>query len=178
MRLKQIGREQRDLEVDKLNDRYAKRLQTLEDRLRRLDQSVARKQADADARKREVAVSVGESVLGMFLGRRSTRVASTALSKYRQSRSASMTVEQDKATAENLRREIDELKKELREEATVITDRWDQAASKLEQVPLRPSRNDVQVHLFALAWAPHWQITYNDQDKSPHTVVQPAFKAD
>ena len=178
MRLKQIGREQRDLEVDKLNDRYAKRLQTLEDRLRRLDQSVARKQADANARKTEVAVSVGESVLGMFLGRRSTRVASTALSKYRQSRTASMTVEQDKAAAENLRREIDELKKELQEEATVITDRWDQAASKLEEVPLRPSRNDIQVYLFAVAWTPHWQITYYDQDKSSHTVVQPAFKAD
>ena len=177
LRLKQTGREQRDSEVDKLNDRYSQRLQRLEDRLRRLDQSIARKQADAEARKGEVAVSVGESVLGMFLGRRSTRAASTALSKYRQSRSATMTLEQDKATAETLRSEIDELRKELQEEAAVISDRWDQTVSKLEQVPVRPSRNDIQVSFFALAWTPHWQITYSDRDGSLRTGIEPAFEA-
>ncbi len=66
------------------------KLETLADRLRRAEGQAARKQAEASSRKAEVLVSVGETVLGMFLGRRSTRAASSAMSKYRQSRSADL----------------------------------------------------------------------------------------
>jgi len=160
LRLNQIAREQRDLEVDKLTKRYEVRLGNLRERLRRAESIIAEKKADAEARKREVLVSVGESVLGVFLGRRSTRAASTALSKYRQSTSAKMRYEMAEENAKALQREIEELEQELREEASKISARWDETVKMIQEIRIRPRRSDIEVNLIALAWIPHWQITY------------------
>jgi len=175
MRLNQSARERRDEEVELLNKRYEVRLQTLQDRLRRAQAVLERKQADAEARKREVMVSVGESVLGAFLGRRSTRVASTALSKYRQSTAAKMGEKEAEQNAEALQQEISKLQQELQDQAVVITKRWDDALKAFEKVPVRPNRNDIEVDVFALAWAPHWQVTYRDRMGSTRTEIMPSY---
>jgi len=175
MRLKQIARERRDAEVDELNRKYSDRIQRLQDRLRRAEASLAKRQADAQMRKGEVAVSVGESLLGMFMGRRSTRAASTAISKYRQSQSASMGVRQDQETVQALQREVQELEQELQGQVSGITARWDDAVSQFESIPVRPTRSDVRVDMFALAWAPHWQIKYKAKDGSERDEIVPAY---
>ena len=175
MRLQQAARERRDEEVDKINQRYEKRLQTLGDRLRRAEASLGKKRADAEARKRETLVSVGESVVGMFLGRRSTRAASTALSKHRLTSLTKMQVEEAEETLEALQHETKELEQELQEQVTAIKERWEETLSEFEEVPVTPRRTDIQVDLFALAWAPHWQITYQDPDGATRTELVPAF---
>ncbi len=174
MRLTQVAREKRDEEVDKLNQQYEKRLQTLEDRLRRAEASQAKKQADAAAHKREIAVSVGESVLGMFMGRRSTRAASSAFSKYRQSKEASMGAKEAEESVQVLQQEIKQLETELKEQAAAITARWDSVLTDIEQVPIKPRRSDIQVNVAALAWTPHWQVTYKDA-KGTQTEMVPAY---
>ncbi len=174
-RLNQTARERRDQEVDKLNDRYAKRLQTLNDRLRRAQAAASRKQADAEARKREVMVSVGESVLGMFIGRRSIRSASTAMSKYRQKSSAEMGAQQAQENMTALQKEVDELQKELQEEANAITARWDSTLQAFNEVPVRPNKNDIEVNLMALAWVPNWQISYCDRQGVVRTELLKAY---
>jgi hypothetical protein len=122
---------------------------------------MAEKKADAEARKREVMVTVGESVLGVFLGRRSTRAASTALSKYRQSSSAKMRYEMAEENAKALQEEINELEKELQKEASRISTHWDETIRTLQEIQIRPKRTDIEVNLVALAWMPHWEITYH-----------------
>lgn len=175
MRLKQIARERRDAEVDELNRRYEDRIGRLEDRLRRAEASLAKKQTDTQMRKGEVMVSVGESLLGMFMGRRSIRAASTAMSKYRQSQSATMAAKQDQETVAALQQEMQELEKELQNQVSDITARWEETTSRFESVPVRPSRSDVRVDLFALAWTPHWQIKYQSRDGAEHDEIVPAY---
>ena len=175
MRLTQAAREERDEEVEKLTKKYEKRLQKLDDRLRRAEASLAKKKVKASARKREIAVSVGESVLGMFMGRRSTRGASTAMSKYRQQKMATMEVEEAEEKIEVLQQEITELEQELKEETAAITERWDEALEELEKVPVQPRKQDIQVDVFALAWAPHWHTTYQD-GTGTHTEFVPAYR--
>jgi len=175
MRLKQIARERRDAEVDELTRRYEDRIGRLGDRLRRAEASLAKKQTDAQMRKGEVMVSVGESLLGMFMGRRSIRTASTAMSKYRQSQSATMAAKQDQETVAALQQEIQGLERELQNQVSDITARWEETTSKFESVPVRPSRSDVRVNLFALAWAPHWQIRYQSRDSAEHDEIVPAY---
>jgi len=176
MRLSQLARERRDEEVDKLNKRYETRLQTLEDRLRRTQAMLTKRQADAQARDREVMVSVGESVLGMFLGRRSTRAASTALSKYRMRTSAKMGAQEAEENAKALQSEIDQLQQELKQESDAIAARWEEALKGLEENQVRPSRSDVAVDAFALAWAPHWQVTYRDPKGNSRTELIQAYQ--
>ncbi|MEM2840214.1 MAG: hypothetical protein QXN62_01425 [Candidatus Bathyarchaeia archaeon] len=175
LRLNQLAREQRDMEVDRLTKRYEARLGTLRERLRRAESIIAEKKADAEARKREVLVSVGESVLGVFLGRRSTRAASTALSKYRQSTSAKMRYEMAEENAKTLRQEIEELEQELKEEASKISARWDETIKTLQEVRIRPKRSNIGVSLMALAWMPHWQITYRSGKDSRKVEIAKAY---
>ena len=175
MRLQQAAREERDEEVDKISERYEKRLERLQERLRRAEATLARKEVDAEARKRETLVSVGESVVGMFLGRRSTRVASTALSKHRQTTMAKVKLEEAEDALEALQQEVKELQEELQEQVTAVRERWEEALLELEEVPVTPRRTDVQVDLFALAWTPHWQITYQDRGGSTRTQLMVAY---
>lgn len=175
MRLSQSAREKRDEEVDSLNQRYETRLRTVQDRLRRAQSTVAMKQADAQARKREVMVSAGESVLGMFLGRRSMRSASTTLSKYRQKTAAEMRAQEAAESVETLQKDVDQIQSELQQETAAITARWDDATKAFEEVPVRPNRSDIEIDLLALAWAPNWQITYRDRQGNVHTEVSRAY---
>lgn len=141
----------------------------------RAEGTLSKKQADAQARKGEVIVSVSESVLGMFMGRRSTRAASTAVSKYRQSQSASMSMKQTQEEIQVLQQDMQELEKELQDQTSEITQRWEDSVTKFESIPVRPNRSDIRVDLFALAWAPHWQVKYKRQDGSLRDDMVPVY---
>jgi hypothetical protein len=174
-RLSQSAREKRDEEVDDLERRCETRLRTLQDRLRRAQSTAAMKQADAEARKREVMVSAGESVLGLFLGRRSMRSASTAMSKYRQKAAAEMRAKEAAESADTLQKDIDQMQSELEQETAAITARWDDATKAFEEVPVRPNRGDIEVDMVGLAWAPNWQTTYRDRQGNVHTELSKAY---
>ena len=156
LQLRQEAREARDEETDKIVERHEKRLRRLEDRLRSAELALMKKTETAAARKREMIVSVGESLLGAFLGRRTTRGASTSLGKYRQQTSARMGAEEAEERVERLEQEISELRDDLREETAEITERWEEALEEFEEVELRPRRVDVDVELVAIGWVPHW----------------------
>ncbi len=175
LRLQQAAREKRDSEVDKLDHRYRKRVRKLQDRLQRAEGVLVKKTRDAQARKYEVVVSIGESLLGMFMGRRSTRAASTTMSKYRQSTSAGMSIKEAERTIRALEQEIQELESELHDQTTDISSKWDEALDDIDKVPVTPRRRDIDLDLFTLAWAPHWQITYMDPSGKKITAGLPAF---
>jgi hypothetical protein len=175
MRLQQAARERRDEEIDEITERYEDKIDKVEDRLRREEADLAQQEADLAARKRETLVSVGESVVGMFLGRRSTRMASTALSKQRQTTKAKLRLEETEEDIAELEEDVQELEAELQEEVAAIRARWEEALTELEAYEVRPRRKDVQISLFGLAWTPHWQITYQDRGGATRTELVEAF---
>jgi DNA repair exonuclease SbcCD ATPase subunit len=175
MRLQHAAREKRDEEIDEINERYEKKFNTLEDRLRRYEAKLEQREADVAARKRETMVSVGESVLGMFMGRRSSRMASTALSKQRQAAKAKLKVEEAEEDVEALQEDIEELEAELQEEVAAIQERWEEALEMFEEVKVTPRRADIQIDLVALAWVPHWRLTYEGRGAIVRTDLAKAF---
>lgn len=175
MRLQQIAREERDEEIDEIKERYEKKLEKVEDRLRREEADLAQREADVAARRRETAVSVGESVIGMFLGRRSMRMASTAMSKQRQAAKARLQLDEAREEVVERQEDKEELEEELQEEVAGIRERWEEAVTELEEYDVRPRRKDVQISLFALAWVPHWQVIYRDRGGVSHAELAQAF---
>ena len=162
LRVRLATREQRDAEVDALRKRYEGTVDKLEDRLRKAEMTVDRKQADAEARKREAMLSAGESVLGVLLGRKSIRFGSTAASKYRQSSSARMSAKEAEENAQALAEEIRELKEEFEKEARVITARWESAVKEPGEIVVKPKKTGIEIISFFLAWVPSWQIAISD----------------
>ena len=162
-RLRQVAREVRDEEVEDLRRRYSRRLGKLEDRIRKARITVDKKESVAQGRSRELLVSVGESLVGMFLGRRSLRSASSSMSKYRMKSSAKMAVQEAEAQVERLEREFTSLEEELKEKSAEIIERWKSSVEQLQPVPITPRRADIELDMLALGWEPYWLITYDDK---------------
>lgn len=160
-RLMQAAREARDEDVEKLNRRFESRLRRAQDRLRKAELALGKKESTASARNREFMVSVGESLLGMFLGRRSMRTASSSLGKYRMKSSAKHAIEEAEERIEALEREMSALEDELKAQTDTITERWDQALENFEIVPITPRRTDIEVDVLAVGWEPYWAVTYS-----------------
>ncbi|MEQ1655978.1 MAG: ATP-binding protein, partial [Nitrospira sp.] len=70
VRLQQAGREQRDTQSDGLRKKYAPKMTALQDRIRRADQMVERQQTESRSSQLQAAISVGATILGAFMGRK------------------------------------------------------------------------------------------------------------
>jgi hypothetical protein len=162
VRSQQIARENRDAEVEKLRRKYEQKLDRLETRLAREERELSEDQDEYDARKREELVSAGES-LASLLGigrRRSTTALSRAATKRRLTTSAKADIEESEEEIARLQDEIEDIRRDMREEAVAITEKWAATLDEIETYPVKPRRSDVQVEMVALAWAPYWEIGY------------------
>ncbi|MDX9953451.1 MAG: hypothetical protein RBT75_05125 [Anaerolineae bacterium] len=172
MRLHQAAREARDAEVDKLRAKYASRINTLEDRLRRAQATLTKKEADARARKQDALISAGETVFNLFSGRR--RSVSAAVNKVTRSATVKHDIEAAEEQVEAVQADLLNMQEELKVQTEEITANWERTLGDLEEVAIKPRRTDVNVALFALAWAPHWQIVYQ-VGAVTQTQTVPAF---
>lgn len=154
LRLAHAARERRDEEVDAIEEAYENRFDRLTERLRKAQSRLAQREGAAAAKKREALVAIGETVLGAFLGRRSSRRASASLRRLGQTSSARARAEEAEDDVEALRDEIAELETELAEKVAGIKDAWDAARLELEDVVVTPRRADVDVDRIAIAWCP------------------------
>ncbi|TKJ27700.1 MAG: hypothetical protein CEE40_12930, partial [Chloroflexi bacterium B3_Chlor] len=149
IRVQQAVREGRDAEVDKLRDKYQKKLDRLETRLAREERELTEDRAQYGARKREELLSAGETVVAMLgvFGRRTSRGLSTAARKRRLTTKARADIVESEEEIERLEAEIEEMRLEMKEEAEAIADRWADAAEEIETYAVKPRRRDVQVEL-------------------------------
>ncbi len=162
IRLQDGAREQRDAEVDKLKSKYRTQLDRLEDRLDRHKKDLAEDEAELSSRKQQEWVSLGETVLNVFLGRRSSRILSTAASKRRMTSKAKGDIERTQEEIEDLQEEIQGLKSELETAADEITRKWAELLDDLTTEEVKPRRTDVDVEYVAVGWMPSWLVTYHD----------------
>jgi hypothetical protein len=175
IRLQQAARERRDAEVDKLTESYARRLDTLNDKLARTQQALSEAQARAQAKQAEQLVNIGESVFNFFTGKSTRRAVSSATSKWNQASAAAANVEEAKQNIGRLQAEIQELETELQAEVGEITARWESAETTLASDELKPRRSDVDVQGVTLGWAPLWQVVFDDGGRQK-TATVPAYQ--
>ena len=118
IRLSQLVRQRRDLEVEKLRKRIASKLATLQGRLQRFVQYVEREEAQYKQRSWESALSIGSTVLGAVFGRKlgsPTNVGRTATSMRSVGRAASERGDfaRAKENVESIQDQLEELKEKL-----------------------------------------------------------------
>jgi hypothetical protein len=181
LRLTQEARERRDDEIDRVEERYETRLDRLDERIRKTRAQVGRYEADASARKRETIVAIGESVLGAFLGKRSSRSASSSLRRLRMSSTAKRRADDAEENLESLQEDAGELEADLAREVAEITSRWEASALEIEEVVVTPRRTDIDVQTVSIGWLPHRRVTYTgggatgERDVPAYQVVSPAY---
>jgi hypothetical protein len=162
VRLQQGGREQRDKAAEALRQKYAPKIGALQERVRRAEQQKEKQQAESRSSQMQAAISVGASILGAFLGRKTISAtnigrATTAI------RSAGRVMKESKDVSlaeENivaLQRQLADLEAQFKAESEALAAATDPLHEKLESISIKPAKSNIVVKLVALAWTPHWR---------------------
>jgi hypothetical protein len=162
-RCRKAAQEARDAAVEKLGDRFETSLDKIEDRLRREERELEEDEAEYEARKREELFSAGESLLGLLGGRRSSRAISIQSRKRRLTQKAKLDIEESEEEIKELEQELADLEAELQEKEAEETARWAEAIEAVEPLDIRPTKTNIHVERFGLAWLPRWEVAYEDE---------------
>lgn len=158
-RLAQSARENRDDMVEKLRKKYAPKITTLKDRLRRAEQTVAKEKEQARQAGLQTAISIGATLLGAFTGRKSSARsgATSAARGIGRSMSQSSDVGRAEESVEAIQKQLADLNAEFEAESAELASRIDPTSEALETLTIRPKKADINVQLLTLAWVPYWQ---------------------
>lgn len=164
IRMKQENRERRDEEVEKVRRKYAPRIASLQERIRKAQQAVEREREQATAEKRQAAISFGTTLLTAFLGRKaisrsSMSRASTAMRGVGRSMQARKDVDRAYENVGAIQEQLDALESELRDQVSGMELRLDPLTENLEVMRINPAKSAVSTRLFGLGWVPFWKDT-------------------
>jgi len=159
IRLSEMARERRDSLADKLREKYGVRVQRLEERIRRAEQSVQKEKEQVGNQTVQTAISLGATVLTALLGRKTMSLrtlgrASTTARGVGRTVGEKQDVARAKENLAHLRQQLRDLDDQLASELEMLDSSLQPRTEPLETVSLRPRRSDVEVRLVALAWAP------------------------
>ncbi len=162
VRLQQTGREQRDKGAETLRQKYASKIATIQERIRRAELAKEKQQAESRSSQVQAAISVGASILGAFLGRK-TISASNIGRVTTAARSAGRVMKESKdvgAAEENvaaLQQQLADLEAQFKSESDALAAATDPLNEKLETISIKPTKANIVVKLVALAWTPQWR---------------------
>jgi len=149
----------RDAAVADLKRKYAPKLATLEDQLRRGSERIERERSQLSQQRMQSAFSIGASVLGALLGRRSmsaanvNRAASAARAATRIGRESG-DVDRANESLEVIQQRQRDLQQQFDTDAATLQTRFDASAVTLHKVQVSPRKSDIAVGEVALVWTP------------------------
>ncbi len=163
LRLQQSGRERRDQLLERTRQRYAARITSLQERIRRAEQAVDREKEQAKQQKMQTAISVGVTILDAFLGGRKAVRRSTIGRATTAARGAGRILKegQDVGRAQEnvqaLQQQLQELEAQAARESEALKSAVDPLSEDLEALEVRPKKTDIAVRVLSLGWAPYWR---------------------
>jgi hypothetical protein len=156
-RLQQAARESRDSAVEALRRKYAPKEAALDEKLRRARQALGREQEQASGHQVQTAISVGATLLGALLGRKSIGGTIGRATTAARGVGRSMKESQDVGRAQESIRAIEDQQRRLGEELQADIAALETAAASaetLERIVVRPKAAHIAVKLVALVWRP------------------------
>lgn len=151
-RLSLVARERRDGAIDKLRDKYDRKLKAKEDQLERAEMAIEKEQAEATSATLQAGASVLGGLLGMLGGRKSRRsILGGGARAYKQRGD----VARARRRMRELEKDVGELEAELRAEVAELGEKFDPRTVELESISIKPYKKDIHVDLVALLWLPY-----------------------
>ncbi|MBK5095125.1 MAG: ATP-binding protein, partial [Deltaproteobacteria bacterium] len=162
IRLTQAAREERDRQIERLRKKYAPKIATLQDRIRRAEQAVEREKAQASQQKLSTAISFGATLFSALTGRKTVSQstlgrATTAARGAGRTMKEAQDVARSKENVEALSKRLGDLQALLDQETEEIRAGADPLTEEMETCEVRPKKTDISVDLVSLAWFPYWR---------------------
>lgn len=148
------AREQRDAEIQKVTDSYAKQIERVKDKLAREERELSEDEAELSQRKMEELGTHAENILSFF-GSRSRRRISTSLSKRRMTAQAKAEVEESEEAIKKYLQDVARLEKEKVAALEELQRKWGEIAEEQSEIPITPYQKDILIELFGVAWFPY-----------------------
>lgn len=156
-RLRHLAREQRDVAVEKLRARYARRVTASEERLADCQARVEKQAAERGRAVVDTGWSFGGQLLDVLFGRkrrrRSTTAARKASNAYKQH--GDVKAAKAKLTAEKKKHKL--LLSEIQTKQKELEDAYQPELLELEALVLKPRKEDIQVESLSVVWLP-WHV--------------------
>ena len=150
-------RERKSQAIEKIEAKYRKRYQKLEDRLVRAQARLEKEKEDVSSRGVDTAVSFGVAILGALFGRK-VLSSGTASRAGRGIRSASRMmreredVKRAEEEIERIKKKMDDLEEALQEEIEAVSERFALDNFEIETFFLGPRRSDISQAKVFLLW--------------------------
>jgi hypothetical protein len=158
IRTQQATRELRDAAVETLRARFAPKVTRLTEKKRTAEEVLGREQQQVGQQKLQTAVSLGATMLGALMGRKSVTLstlgrATTAARGVSRTMKEGQDVERAQARLQEVEAEIATLNADLEREIAAL-DPASGANAALDVIEIKPKRANVDIRLVALAWQP------------------------
>lgn len=168
-RMRQVARESRDAEIDKVNQKYSTMMARLDDRKQRKQLERRREERELAARRRDEMFTGIESVMGFVRG----RVGHTASRMSRVSRYSGQTSErlnESEFVIGDIERQQADIAAEFEEALRAVSDKWSAVVSQTQEYPISPLKKDIYLEMYGVGWLPMWTTQQGGQ-----TIMLPAF---
>ncbi len=130
IRMQQLLREKWDEMMEALRNKYATKIASLQERLRKAQATVQKQQEPARQAKMQTALSFGSTLLGAFTGRK-------ALS------SAARRAGRANETVESVQQQLTDLQTQFDTESAALTEKLDPLSETLETISVRRNRGSI-----------------------------------
>jgi hypothetical protein len=156
-RISHGSREDRDRAMDELRRKYAPRQAALDEKLRRANQAVERESQQATGQGIQTAISVGATIVGALLGRKSISAttigrATTAARGVGRTMKESEDISRAKDTAAAVEEQRKQLDADFAAESAALDTANDTATETLDKITIKPKKTNITVKLVGLVW--------------------------
>ncbi|QDU12623.1 AAA-like domain protein [Gimesia maris] len=161
-RLKQLMREERDLQLEKLRAKYASKFDTIKNRIRTAEERVAREESQYSDKKMSTFLSIGTTIFGAIMGRKiasatNVRKASTAARNVGRTAKEHDDIGRAKEALEIQNQKFTDLEDKFQQEIDELEEPIRPEDLEIEAYPVRPRKSDLMVNEVSFAWLP-WSV--------------------
>lgn len=152
IRLHDLLNDKKEIEIEKLKDRYSRKESTLRDRLQRAKLQLEKEESDVSSKTTDTMISAGIAVLGALFGQRSTSKIGTTLNKGSRILKEKGDADRAQQRVLDVEKKIEELEYELEEKIDELDERYSIDNCNIETFYIKPRRSDIVIENIALVW--------------------------
>jgi hypothetical protein len=156
IRIDTLIREDRDNMTQKLRQKYASKMRSLQEKIQRTEGIVRLQQEQAQQQKIQTAFSLGSTIIGAFMGRKtarySTRRASDVMRGVTRTAKEKNDVNKALQNLQSFQRQFLDLETKFKAEVVEIENKIRKNLNDLETITLKLDKKDISVKLLSLTW--------------------------
>ena len=148
VRVQDILQEKKEVEIEKLQTRYASKEKTLLNRLARAKERIAKESADSTSS----MIEAGIAVLGALFGRTSPTKIGRAVNKGSKILKERGEMSRAEERLADIQTDIETLEYELEDKIDVLHEKFNVDNCEIETFKVKPRKTDKDVDICALVW--------------------------